>query len=295
MHGAVHDYIVLKTVFNARSYQTGETHDRLSVGEAQKDSLIGKVSDLVEQPQFDRLLDIGSLDLIGSMRRFDFMGTGALWPNIIGVKEYVGIDIQEGQGVDQVMNAHDLQFEDESFDIVTCLQMLEHDSDPQATIKEAYRVLKTGQPFYLTCASAEHPEHADLGGGSDVYIHIEESELKQWFEDAGFDLENVEIIKDGSNFYCEAIKTEAKPKKEASKDVENKTSDLTPDVKDDENNQTESEENKNVETFENPLTPSEAGKHDIGIGSETVVVESQHVEMEKPKTSKGSKKKHGKN
>ncbi len=242
MHGAVHDYIVLKTVKGAESYQTGETHDRLTVGEAQKDTLIGKIKSPEEQPQFDRLLDIGSLDLIGSMRRFDFMGTNQLWPNIIGVKEYVGIDLMAGEGVDHVMNAHDLQFEDNSFDIVTCLQMLEHDDDAPQTIKEAFRVLKPYRAFYLTCASAEHPEHADLGGGSSAYIFITEDDLKEWFSDAGFDLENVEIIKDGSNFYCEAIKTDQKVVEEAKKDAEKEKNDEKPEVKEQSKNKTQSYE-----------------------------------------------------
>lgn len=208
MHGAVHDYVVMKTVVSGGNYQTGETHDSLTVAEAQKNTLIGQIKSPEEQPKYPRLLEIGSLDLIGSMRSFDFMGKGVLWPSIVGISEYVGIDLMAGKSVDIVMNSHDLKFENESFDMVMCLQMLEHDDNAPKTISEAFRVLKYNQPFLLTCASAEHPEHADLGGGSAAYIHISEEDLKKWFEDAGFDLAQVEIIKEGSNFYVWAVKTE---------------------------------------------------------------------------------------
>lgn len=213
MHGAVHDYLVLKTAKNGDAYQTGETHDRMAVGVAQKNTLLGKIDTLTTQPTFKRLLEIGSLDLIGSMRSYDFMGTGPLWSSLLGIEEYVGIDIMPGKSVDIVMNAHDLQFDAESFDIVICLQMLEHDDDAPKTIKEAYRVLKYGQPFFLTCASAEHPAHADLGGGSQAYIHIKQEEIREWFIDAGFKPSEIEIIKEGSNFYIHAVKTEPAKKK----------------------------------------------------------------------------------
>lgn len=219
MHGAVHDYIVLKTVVSAGGYQSGETHDNLTIADAQKGKPIGLLTPPSEQPQFDRLLEIGSLDIIGSMRDYNFMGRGVEWKSIVGVKEYVGIDLMAGKSVDHVMDAHDLKFDDESFDIVLCLQMLEHDSDAPQTIKEAYRVLKYGQPFIMTCASEEHPEHADLGGGSDAYIFIKESDLEKWFRDAGFDLGEVEVTKDGSNFYVYAVKTKSKNKGHEYKEV----------------------------------------------------------------------------
>lgn len=201
MHGAVHDYVVLKTVHNGKTYQTGETHDRYTVQEVTPFKTIKLPT---EQRQYPRLLEIGSLDLIGSMRSYDFMGTASLWSQVIGVQEYIGIDLVAGKSVDVVMNAHQMQFQDSSFDIVICLQMLEHDDDPQKTIQEAFRVLRDGQPFILTCASAEHPEHADLGGGSHTYTHIHEKDVRKWLTSAGFI--DAEITKQGSNFYIYAVK-----------------------------------------------------------------------------------------
>jgi hypothetical protein len=84
--------------------------------------------------------------------------------------------------------------------------LLEHDDNAPQTIKEAFRVLKTGQPFFLTCASAEHPEHADLGGGSSAYIHITNDNITNWLIDAGFVLQQTHIIKEGTNYYVHAVK-----------------------------------------------------------------------------------------
>lgn len=205
MHGTVHDYIVLKTVKDGHTYQTGETHDRKTVEEV---GILHYLKPLTTQPKFKTVLDIGSLDLIGSMRSYTFMNTAPNWTSIILDENgsYTGIDIMAGNNVDQVMNAHDLQFSDETFDLVLCMQMLEHDDDAPQTLKEAYRVLQKGGQFLLTCAAFDHPEHADLGGGSRAYIFIKPEEINQWLLDAGFKEKNIEIIKEGSNYYVDCRK-----------------------------------------------------------------------------------------
>lgn len=44
----------------------------------------------------------------------------------------------------ELMDASNLRFENDSFDIVMCLELLEHIKEPQIVIKEMYRVLKKG-------------------------------------------------------------------------------------------------------------------------------------------------------
>jgi SAM-dependent methyltransferase len=55
-----------------------------------------------------------------------------------------GLDIRPGPGVDVVGTVYDLPFEDESFDIVLCMVVMEHLEDPRKAISEMRRVLKQG-------------------------------------------------------------------------------------------------------------------------------------------------------
>ncbi len=61
---------------------------------------------------------------------------GRFFPNRIG------LDVRPGVGVDIVGSVYELPFEDESFDIVLCMVVMEHLEDPQSAIAEMKRVLK---------------------------------------------------------------------------------------------------------------------------------------------------------
>lgn len=90
-------------------------------------------------------LDVGSYDVNGSVK--------ALFSS------YTGLDMREGANVDIVGNSHRLPFKANSFDIVTCLEMLEHDDNPFKTLEEIYRVLKKGG-WAIVCASGiSFPKH----------------------------------------------------------------------------------------------------------------------------------------
>ncbi len=54
----------------------------------------------------------------------------------------VNIDIDENRAPDMVMDATDLKFENESFDAIFLMEVLEHISEPQLAISEIYRTLK---------------------------------------------------------------------------------------------------------------------------------------------------------
>ncbi|MFA6416203.1 MAG: class I SAM-dependent methyltransferase [Candidatus Paceibacterota bacterium] len=56
----------------------------------------------------------------------------------------IGVDIKPGPGVDVVASVYDLPFEDNSFDIVLCLVVIEHLKEPSRAIAEMERVLKPG-------------------------------------------------------------------------------------------------------------------------------------------------------
>jgi len=94
----------------------------------------------------EKTLDIGSLDVNGSLKDL--------------FTDYIGLDMREGANVDVVSNSHKLPYKDETFDLVTCVEMLEHDSNPFQTLDEIYRVLKTGGKVILAASGINFPKHA---------------------------------------------------------------------------------------------------------------------------------------
>lgn len=62
----------------------------------------------------------------------------------------VGFDVEQRAGVDVVGDAHHLPFEDDSFDIILCSEVLEHLHSPHIAIAEMQRVLKKGGKLILT-------------------------------------------------------------------------------------------------------------------------------------------------
>jgi len=93
-----------------------------------------------------KVLEVGSLDINGSVRQF--------FDNC----DYEGIDIAEGKGVDRVVLAHQF-FRDEAYDVVISSEMLEHDQFWFSSLKQMYRNLKPGGLMIITCAGPNRPEH----------------------------------------------------------------------------------------------------------------------------------------
>ena len=85
------------------------------------------------------VLEVGSYDVNGSVRSL-FEGT-----------DYLGIDIEEGPGVDQVVDlGAELPFGDSTFDLVLSTEMLEHDLKPWLSVCEWHRVLRDGGLLVVT-------------------------------------------------------------------------------------------------------------------------------------------------
>jgi len=92
-----------------------------------------------------KVLDVGARDINGTLRPiFD---------------TYTGYDLISDSNVDVVGDAHDMPFADGSFDCVTCVEMLEHDDDPFATLSEIYRVLRKGGVVILAASGISFPYH----------------------------------------------------------------------------------------------------------------------------------------
>jgi SAM-dependent methyltransferase len=70
--------------------------------------------------------------------------------DLVGLKPYVGCDIQPGTNVDVVTDIHRLPFADESVGAVVCVEVLEHVHDPIRAVEEIRRVLVPGGAAILT-------------------------------------------------------------------------------------------------------------------------------------------------
>ena len=132
---------------------------------------------LQRQLQDKNVLEVGSLNVNGSIRQL-FTGN------------YLGVDMREGEGVDQVCNAHALSIENESFDVIVSVEMLEHDDMFWLSIAEMGRVLKPNGYFILTARGIKFGKHAFP---SDYYRFTTEA-FNILFELAG--CKPLEIIED---------------------------------------------------------------------------------------------------
>ena len=180
MIGAVLDWVVLHTIKDGYTMPSGE---QIITDFPISHWVRYNYDPLKTQPTYPEILDVGSMNVNGSFQNYNFFSRGDRWSDIVK-GDITGIDLAEGAGVTEVMSANEMSFSDESFDLILCLEMLEHDEKPAQSIKEIYRVLKPGQPLILTCPNEQAPEHHQ--GVSDHYNFISKDKLIKWLKSAGF-------------------------------------------------------------------------------------------------------------
>jgi len=130
-----------------------------------------------------RILEVGSRNTSGSLR-----------PLIegLGPKEYVGIDICKGDGVDVICDAQDLtnMFGESAFDVVVSTELLEHVRDWRKVISNIKNVCKEGGIILITTRSRGFHYHADPGD----FWRYETEDMESIFADC----EILALEKDGS-------------------------------------------------------------------------------------------------
>lgn len=150
-----------------------------------------------------KIVEFGALNVNGSAR--------TLFPDT----EYVGVDPLEGRGVDFVGLAKD--FKRKGFDLVVCTETLEHDPDPVATIKAAWKALKAEGYFLITAAAPPRAPHLCDGrpGRSDDehYANITQDDLTKWLKD--WNVIDIEYNQSHGDIY--ALAQKPAPKKKAGK------------------------------------------------------------------------------
>lgn len=77
----------------------------------------------------------------GSFQVPEQIGFADLRP-IFQNKEYIGCDMRKGQGVDKILNLHDIDLPSESVGTVLCFDTLEHVEHPRKALEEIHRILE---------------------------------------------------------------------------------------------------------------------------------------------------------
>lgn len=72
--------------------------------------------------------------------------------------EYIGIDMRKGMGVDIVASAENLPFDRESFNLIICLETLEHAEKPWLISQEINRTLKKSGTLIIS-SQQNYPLH----------------------------------------------------------------------------------------------------------------------------------------
>jgi len=133
-----------------------------------------------------RVLEVGSLDINGSVRQF-FSGC-----------EYLGIDIGQGRGVDMVCRGEDLGAPAATFDVVISCEMMEHNERWRETWLNMLRMVKPDGLLIMSCASRGRRRHGTpdfdphtspltVGQGKNYYQNLVADDFRdfvdcdQWF------------------------------------------------------------------------------------------------------------------
>jgi len=92
------------------------------------------------------VIEMGSLDINGTVRDF-----------YSNTKDYIGVDLDEGPGVDLVPHTEEVDLPDNSFDIAVSAECFEHNPYWLETFVNMHRIAKNFVIF--TCAGEGRPEH----------------------------------------------------------------------------------------------------------------------------------------
>lgn len=119
-----------------------------------------------------RVLEVGSLDINGSVRSY----IESLEPD-----EYIATDMRDGKGVDVVCDVCDIvkMYGKESFDVILCLEVLEHVEFWREGISNIKNVCKPNGLILITASSKGFHWH----GYPDDFWRYEIEDMQEIFSD----------------------------------------------------------------------------------------------------------------
>lgn len=122
-------------------------------------------------PAFGSVVEIGSLDINGSIRP------------LFGDADYIGLDPQDGPGVDWVGDA--AEYEPPSpVDCVVCCEVLEHAANWRELVRKGVGWLGDDGVMLVTCAGPGRRPHSCVDGGYELrdwehYENVSPAELSK--------------------------------------------------------------------------------------------------------------------
>lgn len=130
------------------------------------------------------VLDVGSLNINGNNRY------------LFNKYNYIGIDIGPGNNVDVICKGHKY-ISNNQFDVVISTECFEHDEFYPLTIKNMYKLLKSGGLMLFTCATDGRAEHGTrnkapwaapfVSCSTNYYRNLTEQDIRQIMDfDANF-------------------------------------------------------------------------------------------------------------
>ena len=152
-----------------------------------------------------KVLEVGSLDLNGSVRRF------------FKECEYIGSDVGEGVGVDVVCEGQKYDAPDNTFDTSISCECFEHNPFWKETFLNMIRMTKPNGIVVMTCATtgraphgitSDGPEHSPLTVkiGWEYYQNLTEQDFSCFDLDSLFSTYKFSIGKEMNDLYFYGVK-----------------------------------------------------------------------------------------
>jgi len=154
-------------------------------------NFVQKFIEYYNDNNFDKnvnILEIGSLDVNGNIRKlFNFCN------------EYIGVDLEEGPNVDQVLNGSDINKLNKNFDIIISCECFEHAKDWKIIFEKMCQISNPNSFIIISVASTGRVEHGTQRSGNwqspgnkdDYYMNLTKNDF----------IKNFNLEKLFSNFF----------------------------------------------------------------------------------------------